>query len=80
MSGIRRFRVDLHPKQVEDLAEEYWLGAEREMCRQFDEWEAVEGRVILAVNFGRRTGRSLDPEECSHYVYMTVFYKTSVGR
>ena len=76
MSGIKRFRVDLHPKQAEDLAEKYWQGAEREMCRQFDEWEEAACRVILAVNFGGRTGRSLDPDECSHYVYMTVFYKT----
>jgi len=72
MSEIKRFRVDLKPKAPKDLSWENWLKAEQEMLRQFDEWRAETKLNILSVNFGSRTGRSLDPDECEHYVYMNV--------
>lgn len=72
MSEIKRFKVNLNPQVPKDLSGEKWQKAEQEMLRQFDEWRQTAKPTILSVNFGSRTGRSLDPAECSHYVYMHV--------
>jgi hypothetical protein len=72
MSEIKRFRVDLNPRVPEDLSEEKWRKAEQEMLRRFDEWRQTAKPTILSVNFGSKTGKSLDPYECSHYVFMHV--------
>lgn len=72
MSEIKRFRVNLNPRKPEDLSEEKWQKAEQEMLHQFDKWREEAKPNILSVNFGSKTGKSLDPTECSHYVYMSV--------
>lgn len=72
MSEIVRFRVDLNPRVPEDLSRENWQKAEQDMLSSFDKWREATKPNILSVNFGRKTGRSLDPDECSHYVYMEV--------
>ncbi len=72
MSEIKRFRVNLNPRNPEDLSWKKWEKAEQEMLRQFDQWRGDAKPNILSVNFGSKTGRSLDPAECSHYVYMNV--------
>ncbi len=56
----------------EDFSEEKWQQAEQEMLHQFDQWREGSKPNILSVNFGSKTGMSLDPTEGSHYVYMNV--------
>jgi hypothetical protein len=73
MSEIKRFKVNLDPRVPEDLSEENWQKAEEEMIRQFDQWREDAEPNILAASFGRKTGMSLDPTECPHYVHMDVF-------
>ena len=72
MSEIKRFTVNLNPKCAQDLSKEKWQRAEQEMLRQFDRWREDVKPNILSINFGERTGNSLDPTECSHFVYMNV--------
>ena len=72
MSAIKRFRVNLNPRKPEELSAEKWQEAEQKMLHQFDAWRTEVKSEILSIDFGRRTGRSLDPMECSHYVYMNV--------
>ena len=72
MSEIKRFKVNLNPRVPEDLSGENWQKAEQKMLSQFDQWRTATRPNILSINFGSKTGRSLDPTECAHYVYMNV--------
>ncbi len=74
-SGIKRFRIDIHPESSADLSNEAFDNIEKQMLLQFDAWLSEHPTArIIGSKFGRESGRSLDPSESSHCCFLAVLY------
>ncbi len=68
-SQIKTFRVDAGFKDRAGIFD--FETAEQEILERFDEWRTEEMPIILAINFGRRSGNVI---ESPHYWYIQVLY------